>query len=81
MWEREIFTGYKTLMNLSIDGIQIFTCRVEIFIFLAETVAFCQNLATKTGEKNATKSATNLERLTEVMKVSISPTKRYNSFL
>ena len=51
MWERENLTGYKTLMNLSIDGIQIFTCRVEIFNFLAETVAFCQNLATKTGEK------------------------------
>ena len=51
MWERESLTGYKTLMNLSIDGIQIFTCRVEFFIFLAETVAFCQILATKTGEK------------------------------
>ena len=51
MWERENLTGYKTLTNLSGDGIQTFTRRVKIFNFLAETVAFWQNLATKTEEK------------------------------
>ena len=82
MKKRENLGGCTTLMNVAISIVHIFICRVEIFIFLAHTLAFCWILATKNRNKYfASVSATDLKRLVKVMKVSIAPTKRNNGFV